>query len=107
VPTARTCLVSFTDSENIRHAVEVSATTLYDAAVLAMAEFRRCGFTTDSHRLPRRKGNSDPQIEQRLIKFCNQPLKVGTSVANCHGNITSIGVVKSSCDGPQRSECWR
>ena len=38
MPTARTCLVSFTDSENIRHAVEVSATTLYEAAVMAMAE---------------------------------------------------------------------
>src|SRR5437879_9997180 len=48
VPTARTCLVSFTDSENIRHAVEVSATTLYEAAVLAMAEFRRCGFTANA-----------------------------------------------------------
>jgi hypothetical protein len=48
VPTARCCLVSFTDSENIRHAVEVSATTLYEAAVLAMAEFRRCGFTANA-----------------------------------------------------------
>ena len=48
VPTARTCLVSFTDSENIRHGVEVSATTLYEAAVLAMAEFRRCGFTANA-----------------------------------------------------------
>lgn len=48
MPTARTCLVSFTDSENIRHAVEVRATTLYEAAVLAMAEFRRCGFTANA-----------------------------------------------------------
>ncbi len=40
---ARTCLVSFTDANNIRHAVEVAASTLYDAATLAMAEFRRCG----------------------------------------------------------------
>jgi hypothetical protein len=48
VPTPRTCLVSFADSENIRHAVEVSATTLYEAAVLAMAEFRRCGFTENA-----------------------------------------------------------
>jgi hypothetical protein len=48
VPTARTCLVSFTDTNGIRHAVEVAAVTLYEAAVLAMAEFRRCGFTTDA-----------------------------------------------------------
>jgi len=38
VPTARTCSLSFTDSNGIRHAVEVPASTLYEAAVLAMAE---------------------------------------------------------------------
>jgi hypothetical protein len=38
----------FTDSENIRHNVEVTATTLYEAAVLAIAEFRRCGFTANA-----------------------------------------------------------
>jgi hypothetical protein len=44
VPTARTCLVSFTDTNGFRHAVEVAASTLYEAATLAIAEFRRCGF---------------------------------------------------------------
>jgi len=39
-PVLIACLVSFTDTENIRHAVEVSATALYEAAVLAMMEFR-------------------------------------------------------------------
>ena len=48
MPTARTCLVSFTDSEGIKHSVEVTASTLYEAAVLAMAEFRRCGFTSNA-----------------------------------------------------------
>jgi hypothetical protein len=48
VPTARTCLVSFTDSEGIRHSVEVTASTLYEAAALAIAEFRRCGFTANA-----------------------------------------------------------
>ena len=48
VPTARTCSVSFTDTNGIRHAVEVAASTLYEAATLAMAEFRRCGFITDA-----------------------------------------------------------
>jgi len=38
-------VVSFTDSEGVKHAVEVAASTLYEAAVLALAEFRRCGFT--------------------------------------------------------------
>ena len=36
------------DSENIRHSVEVTASTLYEAAVLAMPEFRRCGFTVNA-----------------------------------------------------------
>jgi hypothetical protein len=40
VPTSRTCLVSFTDSEGIRHAVEVEASSLYEAAALAIGEFR-------------------------------------------------------------------
>ena len=40
VPT-RTCHVSFTGTDNIVHAVEVSAETLYEAAVLALAEFRK------------------------------------------------------------------
>ena len=37
----RICTVSFTDSEGISHAVEVSASTLYEAAVLGVAQFRR------------------------------------------------------------------
>ncbi|HLN00725.1 MAG TPA: hypothetical protein VK335_15665 [Bryobacteraceae bacterium] len=48
MPTAHTCLVSFTDTNNIRHAVEVAASTLYEAATLAIAEFRRCGFTENA-----------------------------------------------------------
>jgi hypothetical protein len=45
---SRTCLVSFTDSEGIRHSVQVTASTLYEAAALAIGEFRRCGFTADA-----------------------------------------------------------
>jgi hypothetical protein len=41
-------VVSFTDINNIRHAVEVAASTLYEAATLAMAEFRRCGFAENA-----------------------------------------------------------
>jgi hypothetical protein len=44
VPTARSCSVSFTDSEGITHSVEITASTLFEAAVVAMAEFRRHGF---------------------------------------------------------------
>jgi hypothetical protein len=38
------CTVSFADSEGVEHAVQVSAASLYEAAVMAMAEFRRGGF---------------------------------------------------------------
>ncbi len=36
--------VSFTDPTGITHAVEVSASSLFEAAALAVAEFRRWGF---------------------------------------------------------------
>jgi hypothetical protein len=39
----RICTVSFTDSEGFSHAVDVTAATLYEAAVLTVAEFRRAG----------------------------------------------------------------
>jgi hypothetical protein len=38
---SRSCLVSFTDSEGIEHSVRVPAESLYEAAVEAMAVFRR------------------------------------------------------------------
>lgn len=44
VPNVRKCRVSFTDTEGVTHIVEVAASSLYEAAALALAEFRRCGF---------------------------------------------------------------
>jgi hypothetical protein len=38
---ARYCFVSFTDSEGVQHSVRVPAESLYEAAVEAMAAFRR------------------------------------------------------------------
>ena len=38
---ARACVVSFTDSGGIRHSVEVAAESLYEAAALAVKEFRQ------------------------------------------------------------------
>jgi hypothetical protein len=37
----RSCLVSFTDSEGVEHSVRVSAESLYEAAVEAMAAFKQ------------------------------------------------------------------
>jgi len=37
---ARSCLVSFTDSDGLRHRTEVQAETLYEAAVLATQAFK-------------------------------------------------------------------
>jgi hypothetical protein len=39
-----TCRVSFTDGANITHTVTVAASSLYEAAALAVAEFKRSGF---------------------------------------------------------------
>ena len=48
VPNTQTCRVSFTDDEGIMHAVQVPAASLFEAAALAVAEFRRCGFMSDA-----------------------------------------------------------
>jgi phenylalanyl-tRNA synthetase beta subunit len=39
-----TCRVSFEDGARVTHTVSVSATSLYEAAVLAIAEFKKSGF---------------------------------------------------------------
>ncbi len=38
------CRVSFTDYSGIEHGVEVSADSLFEAAALAIVEFRKSGF---------------------------------------------------------------
>lgn len=40
----RSCLVSFTDTEGVEHAIRVPAESLYEAAIEAMAAFRRGAF---------------------------------------------------------------
>jgi hypothetical protein len=44
VPNVRSCLVSFTDTEGIEHSIRVPAESLYEAAIEAMAAFRRGAF---------------------------------------------------------------
>ena len=61
-PPPQTCLVSFTDTNNIRHTVEVFASTLYEAATLAMTEFRRSGFTENA-----------PGVATRVMLAIKQP----------------------------------
>ena len=39
-----TCRVSFDDGAGMTHTVSVSASSLYEAAALALAEFKRSGF---------------------------------------------------------------
>jgi hypothetical protein len=64
----RQCRVSFTNSEGITHCAEVTAETLYEAAVLALAEFHRCGSPT---RTPARSRAliSRCWLRQRRTKF--------------------------------------
>ena len=42
VPNTSACRVSFTDTEGVTHTVRVTAASLYEAAALGIAEFRRC-----------------------------------------------------------------
>ena len=66
--TAR-CVVSFTDSDNIQHEVEVWANTVYDAVAQAVNEFCRgdlaSGAPRSQHRAVRRRtsGVRDAQVE--------------------------------------------
>ena len=48
VGNARTCVVSFVDSNGIRHSVEVAAEWLYEAAALPVSEFRRHPWIDDA-----------------------------------------------------------
>ena len=41
----RRCRVSFIDTNGITHMANVTGESLYEAAVAALAEFKRCGFT--------------------------------------------------------------
>jgi hypothetical protein len=45
---ASTCRISFTDGANITHTVTVAAASLYEAAALGVAEFKRSGFALAS-----------------------------------------------------------
>jgi hypothetical protein len=44
----RARLISFTDSDSVRHSVEMAASTLYEAARLSIGEFRRYGLRADA-----------------------------------------------------------
>jgi hypothetical protein len=43
-----TCRVSFEDGAGVTHTVSISASSLYEAAALALAEFKRSGFALAS-----------------------------------------------------------
>jgi hypothetical protein len=45
VPELRSCTVSYKDLEGITHTVEVSAASLYEAAVLSMKAFQDLGWS--------------------------------------------------------------
>jgi hypothetical protein len=38
------CRVAFTDGAGVTHSVQVAASSMYEAAALGLAEFKRCGF---------------------------------------------------------------
>ena len=44
----RSCLVTLTDSRGIRHSVEVTAESLFEAGVLAVTTFRKAGWVEEA-----------------------------------------------------------
>jgi len=44
VKVSNTCRVSFDDGAGMTHTISVSASSLYEAAALALAEFKKSGF---------------------------------------------------------------
>jgi hypothetical protein len=44
MPELRSCRISYLDSDSLRHSVEVTAETLYEAAVLGMTTLRAAGW---------------------------------------------------------------
>ena len=45
MPNVRTCVVAFCDTEGITHSVEVAASSLYEAAVMALHLFEQATLT--------------------------------------------------------------
>jgi hypothetical protein len=43
----RRCVVKFRDAEGVEHAVQVSAGSLYEAACVGLAQFRRSGWSRE------------------------------------------------------------
>ena len=52
----RACLVTLTDSRGIRHTVEVTAESLFEAGVLAVSAFRKAGWVEEAAGLASRLG---------------------------------------------------
>jgi hypothetical protein len=48
VANARSCRVSFTDPSGVTHTVKITAPPLYEAAILGLAELRRCAMVEDA-----------------------------------------------------------
>lgn len=56
----RCCLVTITDPQGIRHAVEVTAESLYEAGCSPIAALRKAGWVTDSPGTGTRLGDRGP-----------------------------------------------
>ena len=48
MPKARKCVATFRDTEGIDHAVVINAESLYEAAVVALRQFRRADWSRES-----------------------------------------------------------
>jgi len=83
----RVCRVSFTDCE-IEHSVEVSAESLYEAAALAIAEFRKGGLVD---------ATIGPATELRVLSYPMAPRQYSLTVRRLE-NWARYG----TCRGPNQ-----
>jgi hypothetical protein len=44
----RRCVITFRDGDGIEHSVEITAESLYEAAILALDRFRRCPWSREA-----------------------------------------------------------
>ena len=65
------CRVSFSDSSGIEHTVEVTADSLYEAAALAIVEFRKSGFV---------ESTIGPATELRVLSYPAAPRQYSLTV---------------------------
>ena len=103
------CRVSFRDSDEIEHAVELEARTLYEAVGLAIDRFRRCKEVKFEPMGEISVKSREPSIQHRLTRnqFDAWLRRPGGSPADVALKTTLTKLLgEPPLDGPRRRENW-